>query len=320
MKSFCSRFALAFIGLTLSACAVAQSYPTRAIRLIVPFAPGGGSDAIARMLADKMGPELGQSVVVENKPGASSIIGVDATAKAPADGYTLVMANSSITSNPWLYKLPYDLQADLAAVTMIAKAPQLLVANPKAPFKTVGELVSYAKANPGMATIGTAGAGQISHLAAEVLQHAGGIDALLIHYKGTGNSLNDLLGGQIMLSFGTAPGLIPHVKSGKLVALGSSGPERLASLPSVPTVAETIPGFELMNWFGIFAPAGTPAAVVEKLHAVVRHAIADPKVQARLSEEGFTPVGNSPAEFDQIVRHDLNYWKDVIQKYNIKIE
>ncbi|MGP1614962.1 MAG: tripartite tricarboxylate transporter substrate-binding protein, partial [Pollutimonas bauzanensis] len=170
MKSFCSRFALAFIGLTLSACAVAQSYPTRAIRLIVPFAPGGGSDAIARMLADKMGPELGQSVVVENKPGASSIIGVDATAKAPADGYTLVMANSSITSNPWLYKLPYDLQADLAAVTMIAKAPQLLVANPKAPFKTVGELVSYAKANPGMATIGTAGAGQISHLAAEVLQ------------------------------------------------------------------------------------------------------------------------------------------------------
>jgi tripartite-type tricarboxylate transporter receptor subunit TctC len=317
MKALLGRLLLA--AFFVSAGAGAQTYPNHSIRLIVPFAPGGGSDAITRLIAEKMTPQLGQAVVVENKAGASGLIGVDTVAKAAPDGYTLIMANSSVTSNPWLYKLPYDTQKDLLPVTMLARSPQALVANPKAPFNSMSELITYAKANPGHATIGTAGAGQISHLAAELLAHEAGIEVLMVHYKGTGNSLADLLGGQIMMSFGTAPGFIPHIKAKTLKPLAVAGPKRLPALPDVPTVAETLPGFEMMNWFGIFAPAGTPKPVVDKLYAVIRKALDDPAVQARLEEEGYEVVGSTPAEFSGVFNSELTHWQEVVKKYDIKI-
>lgn len=248
----------------LGATAVpAADYPTRSIRIVVPFAPGGGSDVITRLMAEKMTVDLGVPVIVDNKPGGSSIVGTDAVARAVPDGYTILMTNSAITSNPWLFKLPFDTSA-LVPVTMIAAAPQLLVAHPSAPFKTLKELIGYAKANPGKANVGTAGAGQLSHLAAELLQKMSGTQMTVVHYKGSGNSQGDLLGGQINMSFGTAPGFIQHIKNDKVIPLAVSGSERIAALPDVPTVGELLPGYDLTNWFGIFAPPQTPKPIVDR--------------------------------------------------------
>ena len=216
MKTILARIAVCAVAAMASAAAIAADYPTRTIKIVVPFAPGGGSDVITRLMAERMSSDLAVPVIVENKPGASSIIGTDAVAKAAPDGYTILMTNSAITSNPWLFKLPFDTQK-LTPVTMIATAPQLLVAHPSAPFKSLKELIAYAKANPEQASIGTAGAGQLSHLAAELLQKSSGTRMTIVHYKGSGNSMADLIGGQINMSFGTAPGFIQHIKNGKVI-------------------------------------------------------------------------------------------------------
>lgn len=312
---------LAACGLTamLSATAFAAGYPERAIKIIVPFAPGGGSDVITRMLGEKMSADLGVPVIVENKPGASSIIGTDALAKSAPDGYTILMTNSAVTSNPWLYKLPFDTQK-LTPVTMIATAPQLLVAHPSAPFKSLKELIAYAKANPEKATVGTAGAGQLSHLAAEMLQRSSGTKMTTVHYKGSGNSLADLLGGQINMSFGTAPGFIPHIRNGKVIPLAVSGAARIQALPDVPTVGELLPGYELTNWFGIFAPPETPKPVVDKLYQSVTRALANPAISTRLVEEGFEAKGHSPEKFGQMFRAEIAHWQKFIKENNIKID
>lgn len=299
--------------------AVAADYPNKPIRVVVPFAPGGGSDVVTRLMADKMAADLGVSVIVDNKPGASSIIGTDAVARSAPDGYTILMTNSAITSNPWLFKLPFDTAA-MVPVTMIASAPQLLVAHPSAPFKSLKELIAYAKANPDKASVGTAGAGQLSHLAAEQLQRMSGTRLQVIHYKGTGNSQNDLLGGQIHMSFGTAPGFIQHIKNGKLVPLASSGAERIEALPDVPTVGEVLPGYDLTNWFGFFAPPGTPKPIVDRLYQSVSRALAQPDVQARLVKDGFKVRSMTPSQFDKIVRDEMAYWQKFVKDNNLKID
>ena len=237
-------------AMQLTTSVYAAEYPNRTIKMIIPFAPGGGSDTLGRVLAEKMGNELGASVIVENKPGASSIIGTDAVAKAAPDGYTLLLTNSAITSNPTFFKLPFDTQS-LSAITKVANAPQLLVANPTAPFKNLKELLAYAKANPGKVTIGTAGAGQISHLAAELLEKSSGTEMTMVHYKGSGGALADLLGGQINMSFGTAPGLMQFIRSGKVIPIAVSSAQRMSALPNVPSIAEVLPGYDINNWFGI---------------------------------------------------------------------
>lgn len=299
--------------------AVAADYPNKPIRVVVPFAPGGGSDVVTRLMADKMAADLGVSVIVDNKPGASSIIGTDAVARSAPDGYTILMTNSAITSNPWLFKLPFDTAA-MVPVTMIASAPQLLVAHPSAPFKSLKELIAYAKANPDKASVGTAGAGQLSHLAAEQLQRMSGTRLQVIHYKGTGNSQNDLLGGQIHMSFGTAPGFIQHIKNGKLVPLASSGAERIEALPDVPTVGEVLPGYDLTNWFGFFAPPGTPKPIVDRLYQSVSRALAQPDVQARLVKDGFKVRSMTTSQFDKIVRDEMAYWQKFVKDNNLKID
>jgi tripartite-type tricarboxylate transporter receptor subunit TctC len=315
-----------FGQLALSACALlaasgaaAADYPAKPIRIVVPFAPGGGSDVITRLMAEKMAADLGVSVIVDNKPGASSIIGTDAVARSAPDGYTILMTNSAITSNPWLFKLPFDTAA-MVPVTMIASAPQLLVAHPSAPFKSLKELLAYAKANPDKASVGTAGAGQLSHLAAEQLMRMSGTHMQVIHYKGTGNSQSDLLGGQIQMSFGTAPGFIQHIKNGKLVPLAVSGSERIDALPDVPTVGELLPGYDLTNWFGIFAPPGTPKPVVDRLYQAVTRSLAQPDVQARLVKDGFKVRSMTTTQFDKTVRDEMAYWQKFVKDNNIKIE
>ena len=319
MKKLFAQVAVGTAAALTTLFATAADYPNKTIRLVVPFAPGGGSDVVARLLAEKMAPELGVTIIVENKAGASSIIGTDAVYKSPADGYTLLLANSAITSNPWLYKLPYD-TPKLTPITMIASAPQLLAAHPSAPFKTFKEMITYAKANPEKVTVATAGAGQLSHLAAEILEKGSKINLTTVHYKGSGNALADLLGGQINMSFGTAPGLIPHIKNGKLVAIAASGATRLPALPDVPTIGETLPGYDLVNWFGIFAPPQTPKPVVDKVYQAVNRALAHPAIVEKLATDGFEPKGLAPDKFDKLFRSELAYWQKFVQENNLKID
>jgi tripartite-type tricarboxylate transporter receptor subunit TctC len=319
MKRTLAKIAACAATAMVSVAALAADYPTRTIKIVVPFAPGGGSDVITRMLAEKMAVDLAVAVMVENKPGASSIIGTDAVAKAAPDGYTILMTNSAITSNPWLFKLPFETQK-LTPVTMIATAPQLLVAHPAAPFKSLKELISYAKANPEKATIGTAGAGQLSHLAAELLQKSSGTKMTTVHYKGSGNSVADLIGGQINMSFGTAPGFIQHIKNGKVIPLAVSGAKRIPALPDVPSVGEVLPGYDLTNWFGIFAPPQTPKPIVDKIYQSVSRALAHPAISARLAEEGFEAKGLSPEKFDNAFRTEMAYWQKFVKENNLKID
>ena len=318
-KVLLKKIAACTLGTLLAFSASAADYPARTVKIIVPFAPGGGSDVITRMLGERMSADLRVPVIVENKPGASSIIGTDLLARAIPDGYTILMTNSAITSNPWLFKLPFD-TLKLTPVTMIASAPQLLVAHPSAPFKTLQELIAYAKANPNKVTIGTAGAGQLSHLAAELMQKSSNTEMTMVHYKGSGNSVADLIGGQIHMSFGTAPGFIPHIKNGLVIPIAVSSAERSAALPNVPSVGEVLPGYDLTNWFGIFAPPQTPKPIVERIYQSVSRSLAHPAIAARLTQEGFVAAGMPPAKFDKVFRGEVAYWQKFVKDNNLKID
>jgi tripartite-type tricarboxylate transporter receptor subunit TctC len=314
-------FLLTFLSVFLQLIASAQAaeYPSRTIKMIIPFAPGGGSDTLGRVLAEKMGSELGVSVIVENKPGASSIIGTELVAKAAPDGYTLLLTNGAIASNPTFFKLPFDTQ-NLSAITKVANAPQLLVANPGAPFKNLKELLAYAKVNPGKVTIGTAGAGQISHLAAELLEKSSGTEMIMVHYKGSGGALTDLLGGQINMSFGTAPGLMQFIRNGKVNPIAVSSAQRMPTLPNVPSVAEVLPGYDISNWFGIFAPPQTPKPIVDRIYQSVQKALATPELSKKFSDEGFDIVAVPPDRFEKSFKQEIVYWQKFAKDNNLKID
>lgn len=317
MRLFFTFLLAAILQLTTSV--YSAEYPNRTIKMIIPFAPGGGSDTLGRVLAEKMGNALGASVIVENKPGASSIIGTDAVAKAAPDGYTLLLTNSAITSNPTFFKLPFDTQS-LSAITKVANAPQLLVANPGAPFKNLKELLAYAKANPGKVTIGTAGAGQISHLAAELLEKSSGTEMTMVHYKGSGGALADLLGGQINMSFGTAPGLMQFIRSGKVIPIAVSSGQRMSALPNVPSLAEVLPGYDINNWFGIFAPPQTPKPIVDQIYQAVNKALSSPELSKKFGEEGFDVVAMPPDKFEKSFKQEIGYWQKFAKDNNLKID
>jgi tripartite-type tricarboxylate transporter receptor subunit TctC len=317
MRLFLITFLIAF--LQLIAPAQAAEYPSRTIKMIIPFSPGGGSDTLGRVLAEKMGNELGTSVIVENKPGASSIIGTELVAKAAPDGYTLLLTNGAIASNPTFFKLPFDTQS-LSAITKVANAPQLLVANPGAPFKNLKELLAYAKANPGKVTIGTAGAGQISHLAAELLEKSSGTEMIMVHYKGSGGALADLLGGQINMSFGTAPGLMQFIRSGKVIPIAVSSAQRMPTLPNVPSISEVLPGYDISNWFGIFAPPQTPKPIVDRIYQAVQKALATPELSKKFGDEGFDIVAVPPDRFERSFKQEIIYWQKFAKDNNLKID
>jgi len=313
-------FAALFSLITLFfSAAQAAEYPHRTIKMIIPFAPGGGSDVLGRVLAEKMSGELGVSVIVENKPGASSIIGTEAVAKAAPDGYTILLTNSAITSNPTFFKLPFDTQS-LVAITKVANAPQLLVANPGAPFKNLKELLAYAKANPGKVTIGTAGAGQISHLAAELLEKSSGTEMTMVHYKGSGGALSDLIGGQINMSFGTAPGLMQHIRNGKVIPIAVSSAQRMPALPNTPSISEVLPGYDINNWFGIFAPPQTPKPIVDKIYQAITKALSNPELSKKFGDDGFDIVATPPDRFEKSFKQEIVFWQKFAKDNNLKID
>jgi tripartite-type tricarboxylate transporter receptor subunit TctC len=302
--------------------ASAQAYPSKPIRWIAPFPPGGPVDLLSRTVGQKLSEAWGQPVVVENRAGAAGNLGVDVAAKSPPDGYTLVIVPAgNIVVNPTLFpKLPYK-QADLAPVTMLAHVENVLVVNPGVPAGTFRELLTHAKANPGKLSFASPGAGAQAHLAGELVKLGAGVDMVHVPYKGTGPALNDLLGGQVSMMFSQLSSALPHIKSGKLRALGVASLKRSPVLPELPTIAEQgLPGFEAVSWYALMVPAGTPAEIVSRLNMETARILRLPDVREKLAGLGAEPVGNSPDALAATIRDESARWSDVIRKQGIKAE
>jgi tripartite-type tricarboxylate transporter receptor subunit TctC len=315
--------ALLLSFLFTAAIAAAQDYPAKPIKLIVPFAPGGVTDTSARAVAEALGARLGQPVVVENKPGASGNIGTAQVAQSPADGYTLVLGfDGTMVINPHVFaNMPFNTLRDFVAVTKLGDAALLLVAHPSVPAKNLAEFMAYAKAKPGPHPYGTSGTGGTPHLAGELMKQRTGIDLEHIPYKGGGQAMTDVLGGQIPLVFTAIASAQQHVKSGKVVALGVPSLKRSAALPDVPTFIESgIPGFEATSWVGVFAPAKTPRAIVDKLQREIAAVLQTDKVKERYAVLGIEPVGNTPEQFTEQIKADLARWGEVVKAAHIKVE
>jgi tripartite-type tricarboxylate transporter receptor subunit TctC len=308
--------------LALAAGAQAQGYPAKPVRMIVGFAPGGGTDVAARAIVNELAEGLKQRVVIENRPGANGVVGTEVTAKSAPDGYTLLMVNSGHTANPGLYpKLPYDSIRDFAPVSLVATLPNLLVVHPSLPVKDFPQFVRFAKSRPGQIDYGSGGQGASSHLGMELLKRATGIDLVHVVYKSGGQSAAALLAGEVMVSFNTIPSALPYVKSGRLRALGVSSTTRSASVPSVPTIAETgYPGFTASGMAGVLAPAGTPPDVVNRVHVEIVKLIKLKPVVERFTTLGLDPVGSTPAEFAQFIRTDTERWTKLIRELKLTLE
>ena len=311
-----------YLGCAQAADNDAASYPNRPIRIVVPFAAGGPSDIMARALAQKLNQEWGQPVVVDNRTGASGIIGADAVAKSAPDGYTLLQAQVGDAISVSLYsKLPYSFERDFAPITLAGLTPFILVAHPSMAAKDLRELIALAKAKPGTLSFGSSGAGTASHLAGELLKSAAQIDITLVPYKGQAPATADLLGGQITMMFNNPITSLSHVKAGKLRALAVSTGKRFSQLPEVPTVAESgLPGFDVGFWLGLLAPAGTPRSIVDKLNAAMVKALRDPEVVQRMAGLGVEIIGNSPDDFARVVRSDIVKWGKVVKESGAKAD
>ena len=308
---------------TLAATALAQPYPSKPIKVIVPFAPGGNVDITARLVAPALSEALGQPVVVENKPGAGGTIGADMVAKSPPDGYTLLMgSNSTFSVAPSLYpKNPYSPLKDFAPVIMIASAPFVLVINPGLPAKDAKELVALAKASPGKLTMSSAGTGSSNHLVGELFQEISGARFTHIPYKGSGQALTDLMGGQVNLHFDQLTSAASHIQGGKLRALMVTAPARVAMLPDVPTAAEAgYAAFEATNVTGLIAPAGTPREIIDKLNAATQKVIAQAVIREKFAGIGAMATGGSPEQFGAYIRDDLSKWTRIVKDANVKVE
>ena len=306
----------------LATAAHAQKFPDKPIRFIVPFPPGGGNDILARALAPKLGELLGQSVVIDNRAGAGGNIGAEAAAKAPPDGYTIVIASNQITINPWLFaRLPFDIEKDFAPIAQVATVPMVLAVHPSVPAQNVRELIALARAGPGKLNHGTPGNGTPQHIAYEVFNHAAGVQVTHIPYKGTGPAIADLLGGQVQTAIGTMASLEPHVKAGKLRALGVTTPQRSAAMPTVPTIAEAaLPGFEVPLWYSILAPAGTPKDIVARLSAEFARVLATPEIRDRLTGQGFEVSYLNAEQMSELIRRDIARWQKSVRDIGLKLE
>lgn len=299
----------------------AQGFPTKPVRIIVPFSAGGATDIVTRVVAQKLTDIWGQTIVVDNRAGAGGNIGADLAAKAPADGYTVFMTSGSIvTANPHMYrKLPYDAAKDLVAVTNVASGPQAIVVNPSFAGKTVKDLIDMAKARPDSVTFGSAGIGTQTHLAGENFIASAGLNVRHIPYKGEAPAIADLLGGQIQFVTPNLSAAIVHVRAKRLRALGVTSPTRAKQLPDVPAVAETLPGFENLGWFGFMVPAGTPQAVVAKIHRDTVAALKDAEIAKRFDDLGMVPVGNSSADFAKAIKEESVHWAKVIKERKLQV-
>ena len=299
---------------------LAQEYPSRPVRIVVPSPPAGGTDIVARVLAQHFSKAFGQQFFVENKPGAGNMIGIEAVARSAPDGYTLLMSASTLALNSVLFKkVPYDPVRDFAPITLTATAPNVLLVHPSVPAQSLAEFIALAKAKPGALSYGTPGIGTSPHLSMELLKSMAGIDLQHIPYKGTAAAVTDVIGGQIAATFSNALTAKPQVDAGRVRALAITGPRRIEALPNVPPVAEAgVPGYEAMQWYGLLAPAGTPAAIVERLNAEALKALRSPEMKERLSADGAEPLGGSPAEFAALIRRELDKWTRVAHAAGIE--
>jgi tripartite-type tricarboxylate transporter receptor subunit TctC len=304
-----------------SPVAVGQSFPTKPIRLVVPLAPGGGGDIVSRLIAQKISEPLGQPVIVENRPGGSTIIGTEAVARSAPDGYTLVMATSSHGINPALHKLPFDPVKDFTGVAFVATAPMMLTVHPNVPAKTVKELIALAKASPGRLNYGSSGTASIVHLAGELFNMSAGVKTVHIPYKGTGPALNDLLAGQIDMMFASPVPTVPHVKNGRLRAIAMASTQRSPAMPELPTVAEAgLPGFEAATYFIVLGPANIPAASVSKLNSEIVRAAQLPDVKDKLSSQGATIVAGTAQQAIAHIESEIARWAKVVKAAGIKLD
>lgn len=310
------------LGLFLSAAAIAQEWPAKPVRFIVPYPPGGGTDVIARIVQPRLSEALGQTIVIENRGGAGGAVGTEAAAKSAPDGYTFLFTLSSHTINPLLYKLSYDVERDFAPVTLIVSVPQLVAANPASPLKSMQDVVALAKAYPGKLHYASVGAGTPSHIAGELLKLKAGIDIVHVPYRGGGPAVADTLGGQVWLLFVTMPAAIGQVRAGKLRALAVTTQKRNPGAPEIPTVAEAlnIPDYEVDSWYAMFAPAKTPPAIVARMQREVARVIQLPDVKQKLLEQGGDTVGSSPEALGRVVTGELKKWADLIRDAKIKLE
>jgi tripartite-type tricarboxylate transporter receptor subunit TctC len=305
----------------LSRVAWGQAYPARPVHILVGFAPGGVTDILSRLIAQALSERLGQTFIVENRPGAASNIAAEAVARAPADGYTLLMATNVNAINAALYeRLTFNFIRDLAPVANIASVPQAMVVNPAFPARTVREFVEYAKANPGKLSMATAGTGSALHVAGELFKFMAGVDMIHVPYRGEAPALTDLIANQVNVCFGTLGGSIEHIRAGKLRALAVTSAKRVEALPGIPTVGEFIPGYEVSAWDGLVAPKGTAAEIVNKLNGEVNAALADPKLNARLDELGLGAAPASNAEFSKFLADDVEKWAKVVKFAGIKAD
>jgi tripartite-type tricarboxylate transporter receptor subunit TctC len=313
---------LAALVLSLGAFgAQAQTYPSKPIKIVVGFAPGGGSDFAARVIAQQLTERMKNQVIVENKPGAGSLIGAEYVIKSAPDGYTLLLTPASYTVNPSVYKLSFDPLNDITPIAQISKGPYIVSVHPSVPAKTLKELVAYAKANPGKLSYASSGNGAHIHVATEYFLYTAGISIVHVPYKGTGPALNDTVGGQVQMIFGSVATALQYVKSGRLRPLAVTTPKRIAAAPDVPTVAESgYPGWEVTNWHGLVGPKGLPKDIVQRLNKEVNVAVHSPDMVKVLSGDGLEPAGGTPEDLAALLKAEVARWAQVVKRANIKLD
>jgi len=317
-----SRVALLLIASLATSASPAQDYPSRPVRMVVPFAPGGSTDVLARIIGQKLTERSGQPVIIENRAGAGGNIGAEQVARSAPDGYTLLLGGVPHAISASLYsKLPYDLARDLAAIAEIASFPSAIVLHPSLPANSVKELIALARARPGQLSFGSAGNGSPNHLSLELFQTMAGVRMVHVPYKGSGQLVGDLLAGQVQLASMGLPVAVPHVQSGKLRAIAVTGAARSSLLPGVPTVSEAeLPGFEVTSWYGVFGPAGLPGDIIVKLNSEIGSAVTAPDVKERLAALGAEPSVKAPDQFGRYVRQEIIKWAKVVKDSGAKAE
>jgi tripartite-type tricarboxylate transporter receptor subunit TctC len=312
---------LAAALLALPGAGVAQQYPAKPIRIVVPFAPGGGSDFIARFIAQRLTTGLGQQVIVENKPGAGGMLGIEQGVKSPADGYTLTLIASSYTVNPSIYKFSFDPVSDITPIIQLSQGPLLIVSKPSLPVKSTKELIDMAKAKPGQINFASSGQGSVIHMATELFQSMAGIKMNHIPYKGTGPALTDTLGGQVDIFFSSTATAVPHVQSGKLKAIAVTSAKRIPALPDVPTVAESgLPGYDVILWHGLIGPKGLPRAVVDRINGEASKTLKVKETADQLQQDGVAPAGGTPEQFLEQIKKEIGIWRKVAADAGVKAE
>ena len=314
-----------FLALLAAAClvspALAQSYPTKPIRIVVPFAPGGGSDFIARFMAQKLTVGLGQQVIVENKPGAGGMLGIEQGVKSPADGYTLTLIASSYTVNPSIYKFTFDPVNDITPIIQLSQGPLLIVVRPSLPVKSTQDLIAMAKAKPGQVNFASSGQGSVIHMATELFQSMAGVKMNHIPYKGTGPALTDTLGGQTDVFFSSTATAVPHVQSGKLRAVAVTTLKRIPALPNVPTVNESgVRGYDVVLWHGLIGPKGLPRPIVDRINAEAGKALKIKETAEQLQNDGVAPAGGTPEQFLAQIKKEIGVWRKVATDAGVKAE